>query len=38
MRKLASETDMTMLLVAHEMGFAHDFAGPGAFLRSGQNR
>jgi ABC-type polar amino acid transport system ATPase subunit len=26
MRKLAAETDMTMLLVTHEMGFAHDFA------------
>ncbi|RVN82853.1 ectoine/hydroxyectoine ABC transporter ATP-binding protein EhuA, partial [Sinorhizobium meliloti] len=35
MRKLASETDMTMLLVTHEMGFAHDFAARVLFFDRG---
>ncbi|WP_342641023.1 ectoine/hydroxyectoine ABC transporter ATP-binding protein EhuA [Rhodoligotrophos ferricapiens] len=35
MRKLAAETDMTMLLVTHEMGFAHDFADRVLFFDRG---
>ncbi|MDB5552977.1 MAG: ehuA [Rhizobium sp.] len=36
MKKLAAETDMTMLLVTHEMGFAHDFADRILFFDSGK--
>lgn len=36
MRKLADETDMTMLLVTHEMGFAHDFADRVLFFDRGR--
>lgn len=36
MRKLAEETDMTMLLVTHEMGFAHDFADRVMFFDRGR--
>ncbi|MEO3997795.1 ectoine/hydroxyectoine ABC transporter ATP-binding protein EhuA [Mesorhizobium sp. CAU 1732] len=36
MRKLAEETDMTMLLVTHEMGFAHDFADRVLFFDRGR--
>ena len=36
MRKLAVETDMTMLLVTHEMGFAHDFADRILFFDRGK--
>jgi polar amino acid transport system ATP-binding protein len=36
MRKLASETDMTMLLVTHEMSFAHDFADRVMFFDGGK--
>ena len=36
MRKLAAETDMTMLLVTHEMGFAHDFADRVLFFDGGK--
>jgi polar amino acid transport system ATP-binding protein len=36
MRKLAEETDMTMLLVTHEMGFAHDFADRVLFFDGGR--
>jgi polar amino acid transport system ATP-binding protein len=36
MRKLADETDMTMLLVTHEMGFAHDFADRVLFFDAGK--
>lgn len=36
MRKLAEETDMTMLLVTHEMGFAHDFADRVLFFDRGK--
>ena len=36
MRKLAAETDMTMLLVTHEMGFAHDFADRVLFFDAGR--
>ncbi|MBN9030225.1 MAG: ectoine/hydroxyectoine ABC transporter ATP-binding protein EhuA [Rhizobiales bacterium 63-7] len=36
MRKLAAETDMTMLLVTHEMGFAHDFADRVMFFDRGK--
>ncbi len=36
MRKLARETDMTMLLVTHEMGFAHDFADRILFFDRGR--
>ncbi len=35
MRKLAAETDMTMLLVTHEMSFAHDFADRVLFFDAG---
>jgi polar amino acid transport system ATP-binding protein len=35
MKKLAAETDMTMLLVTHEMGFAHDFADRILFFDRG---
>lgn len=35
MRKLAAETDTTMLLVTHEMGFAHDFADRVLFFDRG---
>jgi polar amino acid transport system ATP-binding protein len=36
MHKLARETDMTMLLVTHEMGFAHDFADRVLFFDRGR--
>lgn len=36
MRKLAAETDMTILLVTHEMGFAHDFADRVLFFDGGR--
>jgi len=36
MRKLAEETDMTMLLVTHEMNFAHDFADRVLFFDGGR--
>lgn len=36
MRKLATETDTTMLLVTHEMGFAHDFADRVLFFDKGR--
>ncbi len=36
MRRLANETDMTMLLVTHEMGFAHDFADRVLFFDKGR--
>lgn len=36
MQRLASETDMTMLLVTHEMGFAHDFADRVLFFDKGR--
>jgi polar amino acid transport system ATP-binding protein len=36
MRRLAAETDMTMLLVTHEMGFAHDFADRVLFFDRGR--
>lgn len=36
MRKLADETDTTMLLVTHEMGFAHDFADRVLFFDKGR--
>ena len=36
MKKLAAETDMTMLLVTHEMGFAHDFADRILFFDKGK--
>src|SRR5690606_17897644 len=36
MRKLAAETDTTMLLVTHEMGFAHDFADRVLFFDRGR--
>jgi polar amino acid transport system ATP-binding protein len=36
MRLLASETDMTMLLVTHEMSFAHDFADRVLFFDRGR--
>ncbi len=36
MRRLAEETDMTMLLVTHEMGFAHDFADRVLFFDKGR--
>ena len=36
MRKLAEETDMTMLLVTHEMSFAHDFADRVLFFDQGR--
>ncbi|KRQ10931.1 ectoine/hydroxyectoine ABC transporter ATP-binding protein EhuA [Bradyrhizobium manausense] len=36
MRKLALETDMTMLLVTHEMSFARDFADRVLFLDGGR--
>ena len=35
MRRLGEETDMTMLLVTHEMGFAHDFADRVIFFDRG---
>lgn len=35
MRRLAEETDMTMLLVTHEMSFAHDFADRVLFFDGG---
>jgi ABC-type histidine transport system ATPase subunit len=35
MRKLASETDMTMLLVTHEMGFARDVSSRVVFVHKG---
>lgn len=36
MKKLAAETDMTMLLVTHEMGFAQDFADRILFFDRGK--
>ena len=36
MRTLAKETDMTMLLVTHEMSFAHDFADRVLFFDGGR--
>ncbi|MER8530843.1 ectoine/hydroxyectoine ABC transporter ATP-binding protein EhuA [Mesorhizobium sp. M1272] len=36
MHTLAAETDMTMLLVTHEMGFAHDFADRVLFFDRGR--
>jgi polar amino acid transport system ATP-binding protein len=36
MRRLGEETDMTMLLVTHEMNFAHDFANRVLFLDEGR--
>jgi polar amino acid transport system ATP-binding protein len=36
MRRLAAETDMTMLLVTHEMGSAHDFADRVLFFDRGR--
>jgi polar amino acid transport system ATP-binding protein len=36
MRRLAIETDMTMLLVTHEMSFAHDFADRVLFFDQGK--
>jgi polar amino acid transport system ATP-binding protein len=36
MRRLAQETDMTMLLVTHEMNFAHDFADRVLFFDGGR--
>jgi polar amino acid transport system ATP-binding protein len=36
MRRLAEETDMTMLLVTHEMSFAHDFADRVLFFDAGR--
>jgi polar amino acid transport system ATP-binding protein len=36
MRRLADETDMTMLLVTHEMSFAHDFADRVLFFDRGR--
>ena len=36
MKKLAAETDMTMLLVTHEMGFAHEFADRVLFFDGGK--
>ena len=36
MRRLAAETDMTMLLVTHEMSFAHDFADRVLFFDGGK--
>ena len=36
MKRLAAETDMTMLLVTHEMGFAHDFADRVLFFDQGK--
>jgi polar amino acid transport system ATP-binding protein len=36
MKQLANETDMTMLLVTHEMGFAHEFADRVLFFDKGQ--
>ncbi len=36
MHRLAKETDMTMLLVTHEMSFAHDFADRVLFFDGGR--
>lgn len=36
MRRLAAETDMTMLLVTHEMSFAHDFADRVPYFDGGR--
>ncbi|AMY67455.1 ectoine/hydroxyectoine ABC transporter ATP-binding protein EhuA [Frigidibacter mobilis] len=36
MKRLADETDMTMLLVTHEMGFAHEFADRVLFFDRGR--
>ena len=36
MRRLGRETDMTMLLVTHEMSFAHDFADRVLFFDGGR--
>ncbi len=36
MRQLGEETDMTMLLVTHEMSFAHDFADRVLFFDGGK--
>jgi len=36
MRTLAEETDMTMLIVTHEMGFANEVADRLVFFDGGQ--
>ena len=36
MRRLATELDMTMLVVTHEMGFAREVASRMAFVHEGQ--
>ena len=36
MKRLADETDMTMLLVTHEMGFAREFADRVLFFDKGR--
>jgi polar amino acid transport system ATP-binding protein len=36
LRRLGAETDMTMLLVTHEMSFAHDFADRVLFFDGGR--
>ena len=36
LRKLGRESDVTMLLVTHEMSFAHDFADQVLFLDGGR--
>ena len=36
MKRLAAETDMTMLLVTHEMGFAHEFSDRVLFFDKGR--
>lgn len=36
MKRLAAETDMTMLLVTHEMGFASEFADRILFFDKGR--
>ena len=36
MKRLAAQTDMTMLLVTHEMGFAHEFADRVLFFDKGR--
>jgi polar amino acid transport system ATP-binding protein len=36
LRDLAATTDMTMLLVTHQMGFAREFADRVAFLDQGE--
>ena len=36
MRRLATELDVTMLVVTHEMGFAREVASRMAFVHEGQ--